>query len=215
MLERQHDVVQDIKRVDAQIEAIAREYDELLERRYFLYSEYRRLEMKLMMMEIGDERRPRDYAYEALAEVTGCDMNVDRGRLNAALREIREREPDIESYPLADLIYERAKLYVEMWPEGGLTPTALSKHWDALPGLVKQKTKPVVTNAPMRPSECGTCGGDRMVPFRERPSKNPRSPYEEVVPCPDCNSGASVGYWRADGSRFNLPDPAVVRRRLT
>ena len=70
--------------------------------------------------------RPRDYAYEALAEVSGLDWEVDRGRLNAALREIREREPDIESYPLADLIYERAKLYVEMWPDGGLTPTAVA-----------------------------------------------------------------------------------------
>ena len=72
----------------------------------------------------------RDYAYEALAEVTSTDQNVGRGQLNAALRDIRHQEPDIEdSYLLGAEIHDRAKMYRQMFPEVALTPTALAKHW--------------------------------------------------------------------------------------
>ena len=72
----------------------------------------------------------RDYAYEALAEVTSTDQNVGRGQLNAALRDIRHQEPDIEdSYLLGAEIHDRAKMYRQMFPEVALTPNALAKHW--------------------------------------------------------------------------------------
>lgn len=73
---------------------------------------------------------PRDYAYEALAEVTSTDMDVGRGQLNAALKSIRSQSSDLEdSYLLAAEIHDRAKLYRALMPEVVLTPTALAKHW--------------------------------------------------------------------------------------
>ena len=72
----------------------------------------------------------RDYAYEALAEVTSTDWNVGRGELNAALRDIRNQEPDVlDSFLLSVEIHERAKMYRVVFPNAALTPTALSKHW--------------------------------------------------------------------------------------
>lgn len=77
--------------------------------------------------------RQRDYAYEALAEVTASDPDVARGELNAALRDIRKMEPEIakveDSYLLGDLVHARAKMYRAVFSEAALTPTALSKHW--------------------------------------------------------------------------------------
>ena len=73
---------------------------------------------------------PRDYAYEALAEVTSEAQTVGRGRLNAALRDIRAQEPELtDSYLLSAEIHARAKMYTALWPEIALTPTALAKHW--------------------------------------------------------------------------------------
>lgn len=77
--------------------------------------------------------RRRDYAFEALAEVTAADPEVARGELNAALRDIRKMESEVadvdNSYLLADLIHARAKMYRAVFPNVALTPTALSKHW--------------------------------------------------------------------------------------
>lgn len=81
--------------------------------------------------------RERDYAFEALAEVTASDPAVARGPLNAALRDIRIQEPSLagldDSYLLSAEIHDRAKLYAAVWPNVALTPTALSKHWKRLP----------------------------------------------------------------------------------
>lgn len=78
--------------------------------------------------------RTRDYAFEALAEVTASDPEVARGQLNAALRDIRTQMPELEdSYLLAAEIHERAKMYRAVWPDVALTSTALSKHWLRLP----------------------------------------------------------------------------------
>lgn len=71
----------------------------------------------------------RDYAYEALAEVTSTDQNVGRGQLNAALKQIREQSEIKDSYLLSAEIHERAKMYRRVFPEIALTPTALAKHW--------------------------------------------------------------------------------------
>ena len=81
--------------------------------------------------------RVRDYAYEALADVTGSDPEVARGQLNAALRDIRTQEPSLasieNSYLLSAEIHDRAAQYKQVWPEVALTPTALAKHWTRLP----------------------------------------------------------------------------------
>ena len=78
-------------------------------------------------------QRLRDYAYEALAEVTASDPEVARGELNAALRDIRKMEPEVakieDSYILGDLVHARAKMYRAVFSDAALTPTALSKHW--------------------------------------------------------------------------------------
>ena len=82
--------------------------------------------------------RPRDYAYEALAEVTGTDPQVGRGALNAALRDIRAQSRVEDSYLLADEIHAQAKLYRQVYEGAALTPTALSKHWTRLPEEAKK-----------------------------------------------------------------------------
>jgi len=78
-------------------------------------------------------QRRRDYAYEALAEVTASDPEIARGELNAALRDIRKMEPEVasveDSYLLGDLVHARAKMYRAVFSDAALTPTALSKHW--------------------------------------------------------------------------------------
>ena len=77
----------------------------------------------------------RDYAYEALAEVSSTDTSVGRGSLNAALRDIRKQEPDLtDSYLLSAEIHERAKMYRQVFPEVALTPNALAKHWQRVKG---------------------------------------------------------------------------------
>jgi hypothetical protein len=72
---------------------------------------------------------PRDYAYEALAEVTSTDQSIGRGQLNAALRDIRAQAEIEDSYLLGAEIHERAKMYRRVFPDVALTPTALAKHW--------------------------------------------------------------------------------------
>lgn len=81
--------------------------------------------------------RPRDYAYEALAEVTASDPTVARGQLNAALRDIRAQHPALasaeDSYLLGAEVHERSKQYLAVFPDAALTPNALAKHWTRLP----------------------------------------------------------------------------------
>ena len=92
--------------------------------------------------------RVRDFAFEALAEVTASDPSVARGELNAGLRDIRKQEPSLagvsDSYLLSAEIHERAKMYRHLWPEMTLTPNALSQHWVR----VKAETKPKKVYSP-------------------------------------------------------------------
>jgi hypothetical protein len=94
--------------------------------------------------------RQRDYAYEALAEVTASDPSVARGQLNAALRDIRIQTPDLaspgDSYLLSAEIHERAKRYRLLFENAALTPTALAKHWLR----ILEETKP---RKPLPPPE--------------------------------------------------------------
>jgi hypothetical protein len=82
--------------------------------------------------------RQRDYAYEALAEVTNSDPSVARGALNAALRDIRLQSEIEDSYLLGAEVHERSKQYLAVFPDAALTPTALAKHWSRLPEEAKK-----------------------------------------------------------------------------
>jgi hypothetical protein len=160
--------------------------------------------------------RERDYAYEALAEATGCDMEASRGELNVALKKIREQEPDTTSYGLADEIHRRARLYREVMGDGILlTPPALAKHWRR---VAEEASRPKGgTNLRAADTHCSLCGGDRFVVVGSRAAKetdwmrahsvkvSEGAVIEEVAPCPECNP-VEVTFLRHDGSRFSTPD---------
>lgn len=116
--------------------------------------------------------RARDYAYEALAQETATDMNVGRGQLNAALRDIKLQ---CDSPDLAAEIHARAVGYRRMWPEMALTPNALAKHWAR---IVAEKPAPR-TNQTVR-SDCSRCSGDGLILIREDPDLFDR--------CPECQT---------------------------
>lgn len=85
--------------------------------------------------------RPRDYAYEALAEVTATHPDEGRGQLNAALKSIRTQSEIEDSYLLSDEIHERAKMYRALFPDVALTPTALAKHWERVYAETQRRPK--------------------------------------------------------------------------
>jgi len=132
----------------------------------------------------------RDFAFEALAEVTNTDWETGRGELNAALKAIKTQEPEIlDNYLLSCEIHERAKAYRFVMGEGILlTPTALAKHWQR---VIPQAPKPTYAE-PAATGICPRCDGHKMVFVTD----------EAVVPCPACNSRANTDFWRSDGSRF-------------
>jgi len=75
-------------------------------------------------------RKP-DLAFEKLAEVTHSNIEMERGRLNTAIKAIRiawGREGGLEE-DLPREIELRAKAYGEFMPGMALTPTALAVHW--------------------------------------------------------------------------------------
>lgn len=168
--------------------------------------------------------RPRDYAYEALAEATSTDIDAGRGELNIALKTIRAQSEIQDSYLLAAEIHERAKAYRKvMGDEIMLTPTALAKHWKR---VAEESARPVArTNVHAPPSECPTCKGDRFVLVLMRPAtasiwthEHGLEPvtganFEEWAPCPDCNS-VDTSFTRFDGSKVRTPDPGKVREWL-
>jgi uncharacterized protein with PIN domain len=153
--------------------------------------------------------RPIDHSFDALVQVTGATVSAERGALNAALKTLREAEPELEDEDLALLIQLRAEAYKRAWPEMALTPTALAKHWSR---IMEEAPKPTYQEA--RPERCPVCEGHKMVLARERPSDNPHSSFEEWAPCPQCNHSTSGSYWRADGTRHQMLDPERVRRMV-
>lgn len=165
----------------------------------------------------------RDYAYEALAEATTCDLEANRGELNVALKSIKEQAPELTNYALSDEIHRRAKLYREvMGDEILLTPTALSKHWRRVAEAPAPKRVGVNLSVDR---ECSTCGGDRFVVVATRPAKQtvwmrerglePQGEIEEVAACPSCHSDLDASHWRHDGTRVQSPDPAKVREMMS
>ena len=93
--------------------------------------------------------RPRQYDYEALAEVTNTNMEAGRGQLNSALRDIRAQSEETDSYLLGAEIHERAKMYRAVYPNMALTPNALSKHYTRV--YEESKPRPVFANPPPLP----------------------------------------------------------------
>lgn len=158
--------------------------------------------------------RERDYAYEALAEVSGTDPNTGRGALNSALKSIREESKIEDSYVLADEIHRRAKMYRQVMPDVMLTPNALAKHWLRVYEEAEQR-KTKGTNVHAAPSECSVCGGDRyvVVNLRAVGDKDIAAVhFEEYAPCYACNSGVDAGFRRYDGTLVRTIDPAQVER---
>jgi hypothetical protein len=167
----------------------------------------------------------RDYAFEALAEVTSTDWTAGRGELNSALKSIREQSEIEDPYLLADEIHVRAKMYRAAMPEVMLTASALAKHWLRV-FEEAQRTPALASNqaAPFR--MCDTCGGDKMVVVAKRKpvqsawmrergiEPNESQMIEEMAPCPDCNTSANTTTYRPNGEVVRGPDPAKTREMM-
>jgi hypothetical protein len=170
--------------------------------------------------------KKRDYAFEALAEVTGSDWTANRGELNAALQSIGLQEPlhSPDSMALADEIHKRAKMYRSVYPDLVLTPPALAKHWRRVLEESERQAKPKATNQHSQATKCELCSGDRFVLVATRPAKStawmeerkrkPNGEMEEYAPCPDCNSGCDASFRRPDGYLVTPPDPSRVREMM-
>lgn len=81
--------------------------------------------------DMAKKQRPKDLAWEALVRVTHANEEMERGRLNTALRAIKvawEREGGLPEDLPAE-IERRADAYHALWPMLTLTPTALAVHW--------------------------------------------------------------------------------------
>lgn len=75
--------------------------------------------------------RAPDLAFEALVRATNAVVEMERGKINVALKAIRsawEREGGMPE-DLPKEIELRADAYRNMWPMLTLTPTALATHW--------------------------------------------------------------------------------------
>jgi hypothetical protein len=144
--------------------------------------------------------RERDLSFEKLAEVCGIDITAltptTRGAMNAALKDIRLASPGLDDADLAVILDGKAATYVKVMDGALLTPTALSKHWAALDGmLAAQKRAAPVTNAEAPRIQCDTCDGLRFVLayYRNPGVRTPdqydaeRHGHEVMSPCPDCN----------------------------
>jgi hypothetical protein len=144
--------------------------------------------------------RERDLSFEKLVEVCGIDMSglnpSSRGAINASLKMIRDSTPGLDDADLAMVIEGRAEMYVKVMDGAILTPTALSKHWASLEGmLAAQKKAAPVTNASAPRIDCDTCDGLRFVlAFYRNPGVRTPDAYEAerhghevMTPCPDCN----------------------------
>jgi len=158
--------------------------------------------------------RERDYSFEALVEVTGADMQAltqnERGRINKALKELRELNAD--DYLLADEIHAKAKAWATAYPEIQLTPQALTGQWSSIEKKAAdtRRSQIRVVNAPSPPGAGGCiCNGDKMVLVGTTADG-----HEQYAPCPECNSSADADFWRADGSRHRSLDPGLVRERM-
>lgn len=75
--------------------------------------------------------RPPDLAFDALVEVTQSMVEMERDKINVALRAIRAQCERDGLHPdsIPDEIRLRAAHYRTTFPGLTMTPTALAKHW--------------------------------------------------------------------------------------
>jgi hypothetical protein len=73
----------------------------------------------------------RDLAWEALVRETHANPAMERGKLNSALKGIREAAltEGLTEEGLPEEIRLRAQAYRDRWPQLTLTPNALAVHW--------------------------------------------------------------------------------------
>ena len=156
-------------------------------------------------------------ARRSTSEERGLDFKEELRRLGAREFEIVALQAD-EERAMAAVALAQAK--------GAERPVAYALTLFEDPQWMPVGKPRLRTNLSAPVSECATCGGDRFVPFRERPAEqttwmrehgielrgDPK--LEEWAPCPDCNRDADTGFWRSDGTRFQSPHPDEVRARL-
>lgn len=166
-------------------------------------------------------RKP-DLPFEALADVTHTDWDVGRGELNAALRDIRKQQPELDEVELANEIVHRGMLYRRTMGDGVvLTPNALAKHWMRV--FEEQKRPSTGTNMSTPVTDCTTCNGHRFVVVSTRPAVTTewmkrhgfkgKGEIEEYAPCPDCST-VDASFRRHDGTWSRPPDPEKVREMM-
>lgn len=88
--------------------------------------------------------RAKDLDFEALAKVTNANIEMERGRLNIALRAIKIAWESEGGRPedLAREIGLRGEAYREVWPKMTITPTALAVHWHRVMAELAQRKSP-------------------------------------------------------------------------
>jgi hypothetical protein len=111
-----------------------------------------------------------DEAFEAMCAVCGIDWqgaitSDQRGRVNAALKQLRDVYGEIVTLPM--MIHERAAAWNVVYPAIPLTPQALTGNWSSILGAAEEVRKQAasdrqVTNAWAR-SGCDVCQDDHVV----------------------------------------------------
>lgn len=160
-----------------------------------------------------------DTAFEALCQVWGVDWQAgitddQRGRVNAALKQLRSVYPDDRALPM--MIHERAAAWRVVYPEIPLTPQALTTNWSTILAAAeqahaqakqKQSEKRRETNAHARRG-CKTCSDDHFVTVGYDDKG-----YEQVAPCPDCGPTGDASYW-VQRRKIEPMDPAKTREMM-
>jgi rubrerythrin len=164
------------------------------------------------------EREP-DLIFEAICEVCGIDWKHEmtqneRGRVNAARKELVDLYGDIQTLPM--MIHERGSAYRQVYPDMPLTPQALTGNWGSVLALAetareqarqKQTEQRRVTNAHAKRG-CQTCGDDHFVSVGYDADGN-----EQTAPCPDCNTNSDATYW-VNRRKVEPMDPAKTREMM-
>jgi len=163
-----------------------------------------------------------DLAWDAMMEVCGYRNPVtdnERGRINAALKELRSIYPGSTMYAIAVDIRARAEVYRQKFTsEIPLTPQALTGNWSLCDPANQRREEPVTPKTEREPVEfeCATCGGQKMVLYQIRSDGS-----EEFAPCPDCHPDPmAAGFWRhynlqpGESMRYNPPEPSKVRAAM-
>lgn len=75
--------------------------------------------------------QPRRPVFDALVEAWGVQpkTKAETGRIVAAMKQIKDAEPDHPDDGIAREILRRARRYRETWPNAECTPTALAANW--------------------------------------------------------------------------------------